>query len=52
MSLILNIFAYVSASLFYLHVIEFLFISHLLKQTLAYELCLEMDSTGTRILVC
>jgi hypothetical protein len=51
MSLILSIFAYVLASLFRLHLVELLFISRLLEQTLAYELCLGTVSAGTRILI-
>jgi hypothetical protein len=50
MSLILSIFAYVLASLFRLHVVELLFISRLLEQTLAYKSCLGPVSPGIRIL--
>jgi hypothetical protein len=52
MSLISSIFVYVLASsLFRLHMVELLFISLSLKQTLAYELCLGTVSPGTRILI-
>ena len=51
MSLILSIFAYVLAPLLRLHIVKLLFISRLLEQTLAYELCLGPVSPGTRILI-
>lgn len=51
MSLILSIFAYVLTSLFRLHMVELLFVSRLLEQTLAYELCLGAVFPGTRILI-
>jgi len=51
MSLISSIFAYVLASLLRLHMVELLFISRSLEQTLAYESCLGLVSPGTRILI-
>lgn len=52
MSLILNIFAYVLASLFrLLRMVELLFVSRLLEQTLAYELCLGRVFPGIPILI-